>query len=237
MNLSCIVIKQELNKLADPLQAKILQSFFKTGKGEYGEGDIFIGIKMPILRKLVKKIYLTDCSEIIDLLHSKIHEERMTALLILVTKYAKGDQLIKSDIFNIFIDNTKWINNWDLVDVNVPKVIGTHLLNTDKSILYKFAGSNSLWERRISIVSTFTFIRNNQFLDTLHIAEILLNDKHDLIHKATGWMLREVGKRQQNLLEEFLNKNYTAMPRTMLRYAIEKFPEPLRLSYLNKSTK
>ena len=230
-------VREKLKQLADPQQAVNLRRFFKTGKGQYSEGDIFLGIKVPIQRVLVKSAYTIEVNEVTNLLHSKIHEERMTALLILVTKFEKGDEKMKQTIFNLFIDNTKWINNWDLVDVTVPKVIGTHLLHRDKSILYTFSESESLWERRIAIVSTFTFIRDNQFNDTLLIAKLLLNDTHDLIHKATGWMLREVGKRDQNTLEEFIKKYYSSIPRTTLRYAIEKFPEALRKSYLNLDKK
>ena len=168
------------------------------------------------------------------LLNSKIHEYRMSALLILIKQYEKGNESEKNKIFNFYLRNTKNINNWDLVDISAPKIVGDYLLNKPRDVLYKLASSNNLWERRIAIISTFAFIRNNEFDDTLKIAEILLNDKHDLIHKAVGWMLREIGKRDQKIEEEFLKKYYSKMPRVMLRYAIEKFEEKKRKFYLGK---
>ncbi len=227
-------LKKELKKLADPKQAEVLQRFFKTGKGEYGEGDIFLGVKVPEQRKVVSKFEDLSLKDLEELLNSKIHEYRMSALFILTERYEKEDEREKKKVFNFYLKNTKNINNWDLVDLSAPKIVGDYLLNKPRSVLYKLAKSNNLWERRIAIISTFTFIRNNEFRDTLKIAEILLNDKHDLIHKAVGWMLREVGKRDQKIEEEFLKKHYLKMPRVMLRYAIERFEERKRKFYLGK---
>ncbi len=225
------LVQQELKKLENKQQAKVLQGFFKTGKGQYGEGDIFLGIKVPDSRKIAKKFKDLPFNEIDILLHSKIHEERMVAILLLVHNFENGK---KEEIYKYYLKNTTKINNWDLVDLSAPKIVGNYLLNKDKDILYKLAKSQNLWEKRIAIVSTWTFIRERQFKDTLKISEILLNDKHDLIHKSIGWMLREVGKKDQKVLEEFLNKHIKQMPRTTLRYAIERFEENKRKSYLKK---
>lgn len=234
-------IKAELRLLADPKKAQILQRFFKTGKGEYGEGDIFIGITVPDTRKIAKKyrqdVELTDLTGI---LHSQIHEERLCALLILIEKFQRAeDRQEQEEVMNFYINpnNLKRINNWDLVDVTCYKIPGEYLLNNpDKiNILYNFTQSNNLWIRRISIVSTFAFIRQNQFEHTVKIAENLLKDRHDLIHKAVGWMLREVGKRDKNVLVFFLDKHYLTMPRIMLSYAIEKFDNNERARYKKRS--
>ena len=227
-------IKNELEKLSDPKRAENLQRYFKTGKGEYGEGDIFMGIQIGNLRKKAKKYSGLNLNQIQKSLSSKIHEYRMVSLLILVSKYKKANENEKKNIFDFYLKNTKNINNWDLIDLSAPKIVGDYLLNKDKSILYKLTKSKNIWERRIAILATFTFIRNNKLEDTLRISEILLNDKHDLIHKAVGWMLRELGKRDQSVEEEFLKKHYKKMPRTMLRYAIEKFPENKRKFYIQK---
>lgn len=209
--------------------------FFKTGPGEYGEGDEFLGMSVPEERKISKEYILLSLSDVERLLHSKIHEERTIALMILVYKYDKlNEESEKKIIFDLYLRNTEWINNWDLVDVTAPNIVGNYLLEKDRKILYKLANSKSLWEKRIAIISTFAFIRKNQFSDTLKISEILLNDKHDLIHKAVGWMLREVGKRDQKTEEDFLKRYNKIMPRTMLRYAIERFPEILRKKYMEK---
>lgn len=226
-------LKIELNLLKNPEKQKILSSFFKTGKGQYGEGDIFLGIPVPQQRKVTKKFFNISLNDLQELLNSRIHEYRLTALLILVEKYKKANNETKSSIFNFYLKNTKNIDNWDLVDLSAPKIVGEFLSDKDKSILYKLAGSINLWERRISILSTFTFIRNNSFDDALKISQLLLKDNHDLIHKAVGWMLREIGKRDQNIEEKFLKKYCSKMPRTMLRYAIEKFDEKKRKYYLN----
>ncbi|MFH1832848.1 MAG: DNA alkylation repair protein [Candidatus Levyibacteriota bacterium] len=227
--MDCKSIQKDLQKLQDPKKAKLLSGFFKTGKGEYGEGDVFLGIPVPLQRKVVKKYIELSLTELQKLLDSKIHEHRLTALLILVDKYKKAEQAEKEKIFNFYLKNAKNINNWDLVDLTAPNIVGDYLLSKgchperSEGSLYKLAKSKNLWEKRISILATFAFIKNNQFKDTLKIAEILLNDTHDLIHKAVGWMLRELGKRNQKVEEKFLRKNYKKMPRTMLRYSIEKF--------------
>ena len=230
-------IKKELGKLASLKQAQILQRFFKTGPGEYGEGDIFLGIKVPIQRQVVKKYYQDlPLSEIPKLLKTKVHEYRLVALLILVAKFNVKNisAAERKKIYDLYLKNTAYINNWDLVDLSAPHIVGVYLLNKPRAILYKLVKSKSLWERRIAILATFTFIRDNDFKDTLRIAKLLLGDKHDLIHKAVGWMLRELGKRDQRVLENFLNIHYRNMPRTMLRYAIEKFEEPKRQYYMKK---
>ncbi len=230
-NMGIEELEQELNKHADKKQAELLQRFFKTGKGQYGEGDVFLGIKVPVQRKIAKKFYGLKLEEIQELLNSKIHERRLIALFVLIDKYKKADKTEKKEIFDFYIKNTKNINNWDLVDLSAPNIVGNWLLDKDRLILYKLV-NGGLWERRISIISTAAFIRNNQFEDSLKIAELLLEDNHDLIHKAVGWMLREVGKKDQQELENFLKKHYKQMPRTMLRYAIEKFKEEKRKRYL-----
>jgi len=211
-------IKKDLQKLSNPKQAKILQRFFKTGKREYGEGDIFLGIKVPEQRKIAKK-YNLNLNDIQKLLNSRIHEHRLVSLFILIDKYKKSNE--KKNIFNLYLKNTKNINNWDLVDLSAPNIVGNYLLDKPRKILYKLAKSKSLWKKRIAILATFEFIKNNEFKDAIKISELLLNDKHDLIHKGTGWMLREVGKRNQAIEEKFLKKYYRTMPRTMLRYAIK----------------
>ncbi len=225
-------LKKELRGLANPQQAKILQRFFKTGPGEYGEGDIFLGIKVPVQRSVAKKYLDLTFSEIQQLLRSKIHEHRLVALLILVKQYEKGDLRVKQKIFDLYLSNTRNINNWDLVDLSAPNIVGNYLLNKPRQILYKLAKSKLLWDRRISILATLAFIRNNEFSDTYKLAEILLNDQDDLMHKAVGWMLREAGKRDQNLEVKFLDRYARKMPRTMLRYAIEKFGPARRSHYL-----
>jgi len=220
-------ICDELFSLKNSDKAKGLQRFFKTGKGEYGEGDIFLGITVPLLRQVSNKYLDLSLGDLQILFNSKIHEYRMIALFVLIKKEDKRAA------FDFYLKNTRNINNWDLVDLSAPKIIGDYLLNRDKSILSKLARSNNLWERRIAVLSTFAFIKNNNFGDSLKIAEILINDEHDLIHKAVGWMLREVGKRDLKTEEEFLEKNYRKMPRTCLRYAIEKFSEEKRRAFLN----
>lgn len=227
-------IKQEIKKQANPAKAQIYQRFFKTGKGEYGEGDLFLGLTMPEQRTIAKKFLNLKINEVEQLLHSKYHEHRMIALVIWTYQYDKGNQELKNKIYRIYMKNLKWINNWDLVDVTTPRIVGMHLLNKDKQILYKLAKSKILWERRISMLATFAFIYHNQFKDSIKIAEILLNDKHDLIHKAVGWMLREIGKRDLKTEEAFLNKYYKQMPRTMLRYSIERFPDKKKKYYMKK---
>lgn len=247
-------LKAEIKKLADPKKAKILQRFFKTGKGEYGEGDKFLGITVPKQRQVAKKFNDLKFKDLSSLLKSKIHEERLIALLILVSKFTREKNLVfersreakflislrqtrtisQKEIFDFYLSHTRFINNWDLVDLSAPKIVGAYLRKRDKKILYHLAKSKNLWERRIAVLATFDFIYNGDAKDALKISKILINDKHDLIHKATGWMLREVGKRcGQEYLLGFLDKNRKQMPRTMLRYAIERLPAKLRLKYLS----
>ncbi len=228
-------IKKDLLQISDPNHAKRLAGFFKTGKGQYGEGDLFLGIPVPKQRKIAKKYLNLGLNDIQELLNSKFHEHRFTALVILVSKYQKAIESKKHEIFGFLLQNIDSVNNWDLVDLSAPRIIGDYLVDKDRSILYKLAKSNSLWERRISILATFKFIANNDFEDALKISELLLDDKHDLIHKAVGWALREIGKRDQELEEKFLNEHAAKMPRTMLRYAIEKFDEKKRKFYLTKT--
>ncbi|TSA46232.1 DNA alkylation repair protein [bacterium] len=246
-------LRRDLKELKSAQKAKILQRFFKTGKGEYGEGDIFLGIMVPQQRQLVKK-YWRDISlrDLDKLIKSKFHEERLVALLILVEKYKKiqchsesleGRRRISKDpslslrmtekqIFQFYLSHTRYINNWDLVDLSAPKIVGAYLADKNRAILYKLASSKDLWQRRIAVLATFEFIRRRDFTDSLRIAKMLLKDKHDLIHKAVGWMLREIGKRDETVLINFLNQHLASMPRTMLRYAIERFHKEKRLKYL-----
>jgi len=230
--MSLVNLRAEVRKKADSKRAKLLSGFFKTGKGEYGEGDIFVGITVPQSRKIAAKYRNLKHSDLKILLKSKLHEERLIALLILVHNYTAGTFEEKKKIFNFYLKSTRYINNWDLVDLSAHKIIGDYLINKPKTKLYLLAKSKNLWERRISVISTFRFINANSFDDSFKIAEILLDDKHDLIHKAVGWMLREIGKRSQAQEEQFLMKYYKRMPRTMLRYAIERFPESRRKQYL-----
>jgi len=226
-------VLKELNLLRNPPKAKILQGFFKTGKGEYGEGDLFLGISVPQSRKIAIKYKNLPFSEIQKLLKLRIHEARLIALLILVENFKKADEKTRKVIYEFYLLSTEYINNWDLVDLSAGNIVGNYLEEKDTSILVKLAKSESLWERRIAVISTFDFIMHKNAKETLKIAEILINDKEDLIQKAVGWMLREVGKRvSQEVEEEFLNKYYRTMPRTTLRYAIERFDPKLREKYL-----
>ena len=233
MNVVLDLIKT-LDGLSDEKRAKASAWFFKTGKGQYGEGDKFIGISVPKLRKVAKEFKHIGFSDLERLLRSKIHEHRFLALEILVMQYEGGDAILQKKIVDFYIKNSKFINNWDLVDTSASYILGHYLLKKNKKILYKFARSSNIWERRIAIISTIYFISQESYLDTLKIAEILLKDKHDLIHKAVGWALREVGKKSQETEIEFLEKHYKVMPRTMLRYAIEKFSDKKRIYYLTK---
>jgi 3-methyladenine DNA glycosylase AlkD len=232
MDVRLAELRKRIKELASPAVSKTMQWFFKTGKGDYGEGDVFAGLKVPTQRKLAREFKDLSLTDLKSLLNSSVHEERLTSLFILVDNYGKGNDKEKETIFAFYLKNRKGINNWDLVDLSAPKIVGKHLLSKDRSILYKFALSKNLWDRRIAVLSTYEFIRNDDFKTTLEIAEILLDDEHDLIHKAVGWMLREVGKRDLETEERFLKLHYKIMPRTMLRYAIEKFPESKRKKYL-----
>ena len=225
-------IQRKLKQLGSKEKAKILQRFFKTGPGEYGEGDAFIGIKVPELRKLAKEYDGITTPQVKRLLTSAIHEERLLSLFILVRKYEKGDDAEKKGIYDLYLNHTKYVNNWDLVDASAQHIVGAFLMNKKKEPLYRLAKSTDLWERRISVLATFYFIKHDKFTETLKIAQILLTDREDLIHKAVGWMLREIGNRHLPAEEKFLKKHYKKMPRTMLRYAIEKFPESKRQKYL-----
>ena len=225
-------LQKNLRELANPELASHSQRFFKTGKGGYGEGDLFLGIRVPALRQHAKKHIHYTLSDIKEVLKSKYHEERLCALMILVLKFSKGTEEEKSEIYNFYIGNAEYINNWDLVDSSAQYIVGAYLESREKQIIYDMARSQNLWERRIAIISTFHMIRKNSFTDALNISEILVSDKEDLIHKAVGWMLREIGKRDIKEEKIFLDKYYRNMPRTMLRYAIERFPEMERKNYL-----
>ncbi len=230
--MSLTQLRRELQLISSKEHAKILARFFQTGPGEYGEGDVFIGIKVPPLRATAKKYLSLGFEDIQTLLDSEIHEERLAALMILTLRFPKADEAEKEAIINIYLKNTKRINNWDLVDLSADRILGAYLFDKEKNMPEKLALSDNLWERRIAVMSTFHFIKNNQFDYTLKICRLLINDDHDLIHKAVGWMLREIGKRNLETEEKFLRMHYKKMPRTMLRYAIERFPEKKRLAYL-----
>lgn len=228
----------ELNQYSNDAKKKVFIHFFKTGKGEYGEGDKFIGVTVPTIRKIAKKYIDLNFENINCLLKNKYHEIRLTGLIILTYKYEKyrkeKNKKELENIFNFYLKNTSYINNWDLVDLSCYKIIGQYLLDKNRDILYKFAISKNMWERRISIVSTMAFIKNFEYIDTIKICKILLNDKQELIHKATGWMLREVGKKDQKILLDFLNENYKKMPRIMLRYSIERLSNKEKTLYMSK---
>lgn len=225
------LIKTAIRKCANPRKAKILRQFFKTGTGQYGEGDRFFGITVPESRNIAQQFDDLSLKDIATLLSSKIHEERLIALLILVHRY-QTEKDERETIFRFYLRNAKRVNNWDLVDLTAHHIVGCHLYRRNRKLLYRLAQSRNLWERRIAIVSTFYFIRQNDFSDTFRITKLLLRDSHDLIHKAAGWMLREAGKRSFKAEETFLKTCYHKMPRTMLRYAIERFPEKRRRLYL-----
>jgi 3-methyladenine DNA glycosylase AlkD len=225
-------IRKTLRKIGNKERAKISQRFFKTGPGEYAEGDLFLGIRVPELRKLAKVYEQITLAETTELLQSGIHEERLLALFILIRHYAKGSDSEQKKIYELYVRNMRYVNNWDLVDTSAEHIIGAFLKDKPKDLLYQLAKSKRLWERRIAIISTFHYIKRGEFSETLKISRMLLADEEDLIHKAVGWMLREVGKRDLKTEETFLKKHYKTMPRTMLRYAIERFPESKRQRYL-----
>ena len=229
-------IQIELRKLAKPEKIPIYKNFFKTGKGEYGEGDEFIGVTVPDSRKVAKANIDISYEDLAQIVKSRIHEDRLCGLIILVYKFEKAKtEQEKQRAVDCYLKYHLFGNNWDLVDVIAPKILGPWLIHRDKSLLYEYAHSSSLWERRIAILTTLHFIRQGEFKDTIKISQILLNDEHDLIHKAVGWMLREIGKKDQRELVDFLNKHYKNMPRTMLRYSIERLSEQLKSSYLAKT--
>lgn len=228
-------VQKDLKKLANPVRAKLSQRYFKTGPGQYGEGDMFIGLSVPEARAVAKKYQNIGLAEVAKLISSPIHECRFVALEILVFKYEKGNDADKKKVAAFYLKNRRYVNNWDLVDTSAPYILGQWLADKDnegRAILYKLAASKSLWDRRIAILATFAFIRDGDFRDTLRLAKLLLNDDHDLMHKAVGWMLREVGKKSESTLKKFLDDNCAVMPRTMLRYAIERFPKNEQKAYL-----
>jgi len=225
-------IMAELQSLGDPERAKHSQRFFKTGPGEYGAGDVFLGIRVPVQRAVARRYRKVTLTEILELLQSPYHEARLTALFLLVDLYKRGAVDLKTAIYQAYSGNVSRINNWDLVDSSAPHIVGHFLFDKSREPLLVLARSTDLWQRRIAIIATQYFIRHYEFEATLQLAEILLHDPEDLIHKAVGWMLREVANRSQPRAEEFLRLHYQEMPRTMLRYAIEKFQENLRQAYL-----
>lgn len=226
-------IVKELERVSRPSKSKVFQRFFKTGKGEYGQGDIFAGITVPEIRDICKRYYKEmSLSDTAFFIQHKIHEYRLFGLLTLTYMWKKANEERKKDIYSLYVDNLRYVNNWDLVDLSAPNIMGEYLRERDRSFLYELVRSNNLWKQRIAIISTFAFIRAMDFEDTLKISQLLLHHEHDLIHKAVGWMLREVGKRDQSVEEKFLQGHYKKMPRTMLRYAIERFEEGKRQRYL-----
>ena len=231
-NITITGARQALRQHASPERAIVNQWFFKTGKGEYAEGDRFIGVTVPQIRSVVKQLQNIPLAQVLKLLSSKIHEERLLALLILVAQFKRGDTKTQKQIADTYLANLLYVNNWDLVDSSAHYILGTYLSDKSRKILYKLARSPRLWDRRVSIITTLYFIKERDFSDTLKLAKILLKDHEDLMHKAVGWMLREVGKKDQHVLEEFLKTHYQKMPRTMLRYAIEKFSQTKRKIYL-----
>lgn len=228
-------IQKALRSQGDSAIAEHSKRFFKTGKGEYGEGDRFLGIRVPVLRQQIRTYQRISLEELHKLLASPFHEERLFALLMMVHQFKKGNEEQKAVIYQMYLDNTPRINNWDLVDSSAHHIVGVYLEDKDRQALYRLARSKDLWERRIAIIATLQFIRHHDFDDTLKISALLINDPEDLIHKAVGWMLREAGKRNHDVEVAFLKTHYQQMPRTMLRYAIEKFPEKERLRYLEGS--
>lgn len=233
MSVAVTDIQSRLISLGDPAIARHSRRFFKTGPGEYGEGDRFRGIRVPQIRAVAKEFRHAAVADVIGLLESQYHEDRLCALFMLVHLYKKGDAALQKKIYDLYLKSTDHINNWDLVDSSAEHIVGAYLFVKSRKPLYTLAKSRSLWERRISIMATFHFIRRNDFDDTLRLSDLLLHDKEDLIHKAVGWMLREIGNRNQRVAEEFLQTRYARMPRTMLRYAIEKYSDGRRSQYLN----
>lgn len=227
-------VLKDLKAIGNTDIAEHSRRFFKTGPGEYAEGDQFLGIRVPEIRKLAGRFKQLPLKETENLLHSEYHEARLCALVILVNRFKKENEQMREAIYQLYLNNTRFINNWDLVDTSAEHIVGAYLLNRekDRTLLPNLAESDNLWERRIAIMSTFHFIKHGDFEYTLILSEKLLNDKHDLIHKAVGWMLREIGKRDLKKEEQFLQEHISNMPRTTLRYAIEKFPEPKRKKYL-----
>jgi 3-methyladenine DNA glycosylase AlkD len=225
-------VQKRLRSLGDPQAAKASARYFKTGSGQYGEGDVFLGLGASVMHGLAKEYHALPIDELTVLLRSPIHEDRLLALLILVRRVSRADKATKKQVYKLYLANTRYINNWDLVDASAREIVGEYLADKSRKPLDRLAGSKSLWERRISIIATHHFIRLDDFADTIRIAERLLTDREDLIHKAVGWMLREVGKRHEPTLQMFLRRHGRTMPRTALRYAIERFPTEVRRAYL-----
>lgn len=230
---SAKVVVRELKQGGDAEHARLLKRFFKTGPGEYGEGDRFLGLRVPAVRKIARRHLTLSSEELSALLEEVWHEARLAALLIMVEQFKRGDETTRRAIYRFYLDHLPHINNWDLVDLSAPHIVGGWLLERSRAPLHKMTRSSNLWERRIAILATLNFIRYDDFDETLAIATKLFADREDLIHKALGWMLREVGKRDQPRLEQFLREHYAQLPRTTLRYAIERFPEKLRRAYLS----
>ncbi len=228
-------LRQALEACANPADAMNLQRFFKTGPGEYGAGDLFRGIRVPELRRLVPAYADLPLPDVVRLLRSKYHEDRLFALLLLVRRFERGDDVTQRRVFDLYLKNTGRINNWDLVDLSAPNIMGAWTAAHGTGVLDRLVQSSILWERRMAMVATLTLIRQKRYAPTLALAEQLLKDPEDLLHKATGWMLREVGKRDKDTLTRFLDSHARCMPRTMLRYAIERFPDVERQMYLRKS--
>lgn len=229
-------VQKALKLKASPTKAKVCAWFFKTGPGQYGEGDIFWGITVPEQRTIAKHFANLPLKEIQILLNNKIHEQRLTALIILVNQFTKASEAERKTIYKFYLNNTNRINNWDLVDSSSRDIVGKYMIDhrPEKKKLYTLATSKNLWERRIAIIATHAFIQIKDFTETIKISELLLSDKEDLMHKAVGWMLREMGKRDVTALTKFLQKHKNKMPRTALRYAIEHFPPQIRKTYLAK---
>lgn len=227
-------IQKQLEDLSTPEKREFLPYFFKTGKGQYGEGDKFLGVVVPDTRKVAKQNKNIEFSEVKQLFNSEYHECRLCALLILVERFKKANEAERKDIYDFYLSHTHRINNWDLVDLSSQYIVGEYLLDKDRSILYKLADSELLWDQRIAVLATFPFIRKGDFKDLLALSEKLLHHKHDLMHKAVGWLLREMGKKDKDVLIGFLDRFYKEMPRTMLRYSIEKLSIEERAHYMKK---
>lgn len=227
-------VMKALAALSRPDRIADYQRFFKTGEGQYGEGDVFLGIAVPVQRTVARQYAALPLTEAAKLLASKVHEHRFTALEILVMQFDTANGSARKKIATFYLRHKKYVNNWDLVDTSAPYILGPALDDEDRSVLYSLARSKSIWDRRIAIIATQYFIRNNQFKDTLQLSEILLHDTHDLIQKAVGWMLREVGNKNRAVEEAFLETYAHEMPRTMLRYAIEKFDPVQRRAYMQQ---
>ncbi|MFO1064001.1 MAG: DNA alkylation repair protein [Pirellulales bacterium] len=232
--LTCAAAQAALRDVSSPEVAIASARYFKTGPGEYGEGDVFIGVRVPVVRRIVRTFEKLSPAEVDTLLQSSVHEDRLLALLILVRQFDRGEVTKQKSIYELYLRRTRWINNWDLVDTSAPGIVGRYLIDKPRSKLAELATSIVLWQRRVAVVATQHFIRNNQFDDTLALCASLLEDREDLMHKACGWMLREVGARDRRVLERFLDKHARRMPRTMLRYAIEHFSADERRSYMSR---